>query len=90
MIIDPVASQSTSSFASPSPVQSPWQAAEEQVGKASAALADSPIPAAGNLSSVPQAYYAVGQPVVYWQLGQVDLVASPYLYPSGCDSDKDC
>ena len=86
MIADRVASQSTS-FDSPSPVQTPWQAAEEQVAKASAAFADSPIPAAGNLSSVPQAYYAVGQPVVYWQLGQVDLVANPYLYPSGFDSD---
>ena len=89
MIIDPVASQSASLFASPS-VQSPWQAAEEQVGKASAALADPQTPAEGNLSSVPQAYYAVGQPVVDWQLGQVDLVANPYIYRSGSDSDKDC
>ena len=89
MIIDPISSQPASSFASPSPVQSPWQAAEEQVGKASAALADSPIPAEANLSSAPLAYYAVAQTVVYWQLAQVDLVTNPYFYPSGSDSDKD-
>ena len=89
VIIDPVASQSTSLFAPPSPVQSPWQNAEEQVGKASATLSDSSIPAEANLSSAPLAYYAVGQPVVYWQLGQVDLAATSYFYPSGSDSDKD-
>jgi len=76
VIADQISSQSAS-FASPSPVQAPWQAVEEQVGK-------------GNLSSISPAYYAVGQPFVYWQLGQVDLVANPYFYPSGSDSDKDC
>ena len=89
MIADRVASQPTS-FALTSSVQSPWQAAEEQVGKVSAALVDSSNPAEANLSPAPLAYYAVGPPVVYWQLGQVDLVANPYFYPSGSDSDKDC
>ena len=70
-------SSQSASFASPSPVQAPWQAAQEQVRKE-------------DLSAISPAYYAVGQPLVYWQLGQVDLSANPYFYPSGSDSDKDC
>ena len=69
MIIDPISSQPASSFALASPVLSLWQAVEEQVGKASAALVDSSYPVAANLSPDPLAYYAVGPPVVYWQLG---------------------
>jgi len=69
-------SSQPASLASSSPVQAPQQAAQEQVKEE-------------DLSAIPSAYYAVGQPFVYWQVGQVDLVTNPYFYPSGSDSDKD-
>ena len=69
-------SSQPASLASSAPVQDPQQAAQEQVKEE-------------DLSVIPPTYYVVGQPFVYWQLGQVDLVHNPYFYPSGSDSDKD-
>jgi len=70
------ASTQPASLAPSVPAQVSQQAAQELVKEE-------------ELSAIPSTYYVVGQPFVYWQLGQVDLANNPYFYPSGSDSDKD-